>query len=53
MKDLVKFFHDIGTLKEIPRRGWVIRDIKNPESIADHILEHHLWHGFWALKKKD
>lgn len=36
MKDFVDFFNEIGKLKGMPRRGWVIRDIKNPESIAEH-----------------
>ncbi len=36
MKELVNFFHEIGKLKSKPRRGWVINDIKNPESIAEH-----------------
>lgn len=52
MKDLVKFFHDIGTLKEIPRRGWVIRDIKNPESIADHIFRASLMAWILGSEKK-
>jgi len=38
MKNLVNFFHKIGKLKEMPRRGWVINDIKNGESIAEHIF---------------
>lgn len=36
IKELIEFFCEVGKLKEIPRRGWVIRDIKNPESIAEH-----------------
>jgi 5'-deoxynucleotidase YfbR-like HD superfamily hydrolase len=36
MDSIIKFFIEIGKLKEMPRRGWVIRDVKNPESIADH-----------------
>jgi len=38
VKNLVRFFNKVGNLKEMPRRGWVINDIKNPESIADHIF---------------
>lgn len=37
MNNLVDFFHHLGKLKEMPRRGWVINDIKNGESIAEHI----------------
>lgn len=36
MKDILNFFTEIGKLKKMPRRGWVIRGIKNPESIAEH-----------------
>jgi len=47
MKNLVKFFHQIGKLKEMPRRGWVINDIKNGESIAEHIFRASLM--AWVL----
>jgi len=36
MKHLVDFFNEVGKLKEMPRRGWVLRNVKNPESIAGH-----------------
>ena len=36
MKELIDFFHEVGKLKGKPRRGWVINEIKNPESIAEH-----------------
>ena len=36
MDKIIKFFSEVGKLKGMPRRGWVIRDIKNPESIAEH-----------------
>ncbi len=36
MEKIVNFFTEIGRLKKMPRRGWVIRNIKNPESIAEH-----------------
>lgn len=50
MKNLVNFFHKIGKLKEMPRRGWVINDIKNGESIAEHIFRASLM--AWILGKK-
>ncbi|MEM0351311.1 MAG: HD family hydrolase [Archaeoglobaceae archaeon] len=34
--DLVKFIHEVGTLKMIPRSGWLKIGIKNPESVAEH-----------------
>lgn len=36
MEKLINFFIEIGKLKRMPRRGWVLNQIKNPESIADH-----------------
>ena len=36
MGELLNFFIEIGKLKRMPRRGWVINQIKNPESIAEH-----------------
>jgi putative hydrolase of HD superfamily len=38
MEELLNFFIEIGKLKRMPRRGWVINQIKNPESIASHIF---------------
>lgn len=35
-ENLLKFFREIGGLKETPRKGWVIDGIENPESVADH-----------------
>lgn len=34
--DLVKFIHEIGTLKLLPRSGWLKLGIKCPESVAEH-----------------
>lgn len=36
MKELVNFFHEIGKLSKIPRRGWVLIGIKKPADIIDH-----------------
>jgi putative hydrolases of HD superfamily len=38
MKNIFYFLRETGKLKEMPRRGWVINQIKNPESIAEHIF---------------
>lgn len=38
MEEILNFFIEIGKLKKMPRRGWVINQIKNPESIAEHIF---------------
>ncbi len=52
MKNLVKFFHQVGKLKEMPRRGWVINDIKNGESIAEHIFRTSLMAWILGSEKK-
>ena len=52
MKNLVKFFHHVGKLKEMPRRGWVINDIKSGESIADHTFRASLMAWVLGNKKK-
>lgn len=33
---LLDFLVEVGKLKRMPRRGWVVRGIKNPETVADH-----------------
>jgi|SRR3989344_1752532 len=51
MEKLLKFFIETGKLKDMPRRGWVLRNIKNPESIADHTFRVALLG--WILGKKN
>ena len=36
MKELVDFLIDVGKLKERKRRGWLVHQIKNPETTAGH-----------------
>lgn len=31
------FYAEVGKLKSLPRRGWVIRGIPNPETVASHM----------------
>lgn len=50
MKELVDFFNNVGKLKGMPRRGWVINDLKNKESIAEHTFRAALM--AWILGKK-
>jgi putative hydrolase of HD superfamily len=52
MKDLVNFFNQVGKLKDMPRRGWLINNIKNPESIADHTFRASLMAWIIGSKKK-
>lgn len=34
--DIVKFIHEVGSLKLLPRSGWLKIGIKCPESVAEH-----------------
>ena len=36
MDPLISFFIEIGRLKSVKRPGWVLRGVKDPESVADH-----------------
>jgi putative hydrolase of HD superfamily len=38
MKNKLTFLIQIQKLKEFPRTGWVLRKVKNPETIADHMF---------------
>lgn len=50
MANILNFFNEVGRLKEMPRRGWVLRGIKNPESIADHSFRVSMM--AWVLGKQ-
>lgn len=36
MKDTIDFLNKAGKLKRLSRKGWIIRKVPNPESVADH-----------------
>lgn len=36
MKNIAKFFYELGQLKKIKRSGWWIANIKDPETVAEH-----------------
>jgi putative hydrolase of HD superfamily len=38
MKNNLDFLIKINKLKEMPRTGWILMDVKNPETIAEHIF---------------
>ena len=46
----LKFLLEIGKLKTMPRTGWVLRNVKNPETIAEHIFL--LTIASWILGQK-
>jgi putative hydrolase of HD superfamily len=50
MKNILNFLIGIGKLKNKERRGWIVHQIKNPESTAEHIF--HLAILVWILGKK-
>ena len=52
MEELLNFFINIGKLKRMPRRGWVINQIKNPESIAEHIFRTAIMSWILGKEKK-
>ena len=35
-EEIVEFIFEAGVLKHVPRSGWSVLGIKNPESVADH-----------------
>ncbi|XP_022070095.1 HD domain-containing protein 2 [Acanthochromis polyacanthus] len=37
MNNMLQFMKLIGQLKRVPRTGWVYRNVKNPESVSDHM----------------
>lgn len=50
MKDILDFLIEAGELKGKKRRGWIIHQIKNPETTAEHIF--HLSLLVWFLGKR-
>ncbi len=50
MENILNFFIKTGKLKKMPRRGWVLRKIDNPESIAGHTFRTALM--AWVLGNK-
>ncbi|XP_063079167.1 HD domain-containing protein 2 [Engraulis encrasicolus] len=37
MDSMLQFMKLIGQLKRVPRTGWVYRNVKQPESVSDHM----------------
>jgi len=50
MKNTLNFLIEIQKLKEIPRTGWVLMKVKNPEMIAEHIFR--VAFSAWLLSQK-
>jgi len=50
MEKILDFLINVGKLKGKKRRGWVLHQIKNPETTAEHIF--HLAILVWVLGRK-
>ncbi len=50
MDDIVRFIHEAGSLKLVPRSGWLKLGIKLPESVAEHSFRTALIAFILALK---
>jgi len=49
---ILDFLIEVGKLKRLPRRGWVVRRIKEPETVADHSFTVALMVWVFGQKKK-
>jgi len=52
MEELLNFFIEIGKLKRKKRRGWILREIKDPETIASHTFRMAIIAWLLGEKKK-
>lgn len=50
MKNILNFLLETDKLKGIPRTGWVLSEVKNPETIAEHTFRMVI--ANWLLGKK-
>lgn len=50
MRNILNFLIEINKLKEMPRTGWVLRKVKNPETIAEHTFR--VAFAGWLLTEK-
>ncbi len=51
--EIVRFLHEVGSLKLLPRSGWLKLGIKNPESVAEHSFRTGIIAFILALKEKN
>jgi putative hydrolase of HD superfamily len=52
MKSTLNFLIEVGKLKKMKRRGWVLRRVKDPETIAAHTFRMTLMAWLLCCKKK-
>ena len=51
MKEIVDFLIKINKLKEVPRTGWLLMKVKNPETIAEHTFRMAIFSWFLGKRK--
>ena len=52
MREFIDFFLKVGRLKEMPKKGWVLIGVRNPESIIEHSFQVALMAWFLGERKK-
>ncbi len=52
MKDLLNFLIEVGKLKRMKRKGWVLRGVKDPETIAAHTFRMTIMAWLLCSKKR-
>jgi putative hydrolase of HD superfamily len=52
MEDILNFLIEVGELKRMKRKGWVLRGIKNPETIAAHTFRMTLMAWLLCCKER-
>jgi len=50
VKNLLKFFLEVEKLKQMPRTGWVLMEVENPETVAEHAFRVAIL--AWLLSEK-
>lgn len=53
MKELIKFFIDVGALRKVTRRGWLLIGAKEPASVSDHSFRMAVMAWIFSKSKKN
>ena len=53
MESFLQFFINIGDLKEMKRKSWVLSGVKSPETVASHTFRVAIMAWFFSKKKKN
>lgn len=51
-RNLIKFIIEVGKLKTVLRKGWLIRGVKNPESLAAHSFRSAIIAWLFSAKRR-